>query len=161
MRSCPLAHCFSGNFFRMKGDLPFFRTRIDLGMKIIPAVLFVGLLIPAIYNAYYARWSDCILILVISLLQQILFISIFRSTHYTFEEDNLLCKSLIFKRRIPYNSMRKIEQNTSLYAGLKMSTAFRGIIIHYNKYDELFISPSESERFIALIQERNSLVEVK
>ena len=139
----------------MKSDLPFFRTRIDLGMKIIAGLLFLGMLIPAVYNAYHVNWPDCFILLTVLLLQQLLFWGIFRSTHYTFEQDTLLCRSLMFKRRISYESIRKIEQNTSLYAGLKMSTAFRGIIIHYNKYDELFISPAESERFLSLLKERN------
>ncbi len=139
----------------MKSDLPFFRTRIDLGMKIIPAVLFFGLLIPAVYNAYKDNWDDFFILLTVILLQQLLFLGVFRSTHYTFEPDTLLCRSLIFKRRIPYASIRKIEQHTSMYAGLKLSTSFRGILIHYNKYDELFISPAESDRFIALLKERN------
>jgi len=139
----------------MKSDLPFFRTRIDLGMKIIPVVFFLGMLIPAIYNAYKNNWSDCFIFLTVLVLQQLLFLGVFRSTHYTFEPETLLCRSLIFKRRIPYASIRKIEQHTSLYAGLKMSASFRGIIIHYNTYDELFISPAESDRFIALLKERN------
>jgi len=37
-----------------------------------------------------------------------------------------------------------------------MSTSFRGIVIHYNKYDELFISPVENDRFVALLKSRNS-----
>ena len=121
----------------------------------------MGMLIPAVYNAYHDNWSDFFILLTVLLLQQLLFWGIFRSTHYTFESDTLLCQSLMFKRRISYESIRKIEQNTSLYAGLKMSTAFRGIIIHYNKYDELFISPAESERFIEFILERNPSVVVK
>jgi hypothetical protein len=144
----------------MKSDLPFFRTRIDLGMKIIPALLFLGMLIPTVYNAYHDNWSDCFILLTVLLLQQLLFWGMFRSTHYTFETDTLLCRSLIFKRRISYKSIRKIEKNTSLYAGLKMSTAFRGIIIHYNKFDELFVSPTESERFISLLLEKNSVIAV-
>ncbi len=139
----------------MKSDLPFFRTRIDLGMKIIPVVFFLGILIPAIYNAYKNNWSDCFIFLTVLLLQQLLFLGVFRSTHYTFEPETLLCRSLIFKRRILYPTIREIEQHTSLYAGLKMSASFRGIIIHYNTYDELFISPEESDRFIALLKERN------
>ena len=144
----------------MKSDLPFFRTRIDLGMKIIPALLFLGMLIPTVYNAYHDNWSDCFILLTVLLLQQLLYWGMFRSTHYTFETDTLLCRSLIFKRRISYESIRKIEKNTSLYAGLKMSTAFRGIIIHYNKFDELFVSPTESERFISLLLEKNSVIAV-
>ena len=139
----------------MKSDLPFFRTRIDLGMKIIPVVFFLGMLIPAFYNAFKNNWSDCFIFLTVLVLQQLLFLGVFRSTHYTFEPETLLCRSLIFKRRIPYASIRKIEQHTSLYAGLKMSASFRGIIIHYTTYDELFISPEESDRFIALLKERN------
>lgn len=139
----------------MKSDLPFFRTRIDLRMKIIAGLLFFGMLAAVLYNLYLKNWEDSIVLFFVLILQQTLILGTIRTTHYIFEQDTLYCRSLIFKRRIPYESIRKIDQHTSLYAGLKMSTSFRGIIIHYNKFDELFISPAESERFITLLKERN------
>ncbi len=140
----------------MHTDFPFFRARVDLGIKIITGSLFVGMLAAVLYNIYFQNWSDAIILCCVLFLQQLLILGIMKTTHYTFEEDTLFCRSFIFKRRIPYSSIRKIEQHTSMYAGLKMSTSFRGIVIHYNKYDELFISPLENDRFVLLLKDRNS-----
>ncbi len=144
----------------MKSDLPFFRTHIDLGMKVITGLLFFGMLGAVLYNLYMENWSDSTILFFVLTLQQTLILGTIRTTHYTLEQDTLYCRSLVFKRRIPYASIRKIDQHTNLYAGLKMSTSFRGIIIHYNKFDELFISPAESARFIALLLERNEAIVV-
>jgi hypothetical protein len=35
-----------------------------------------------------------------------------------------------------------------------MSTAWKGIVVHYNKYDELLVSPEREEEFIQEIQHR-------
>jgi hypothetical protein len=71
-----------------------------------------------------------------------------KTTRYTFLEDHLLCQSMGFKKRIPYNALRKVEPANGFYAGWKMSTAWKCLIIHYNKYDELLISPQNEEMFI-------------
>jgi hypothetical protein len=126
----------------------FFKAEKDWKTALIPWVLLVILSIPFVYSAYQRFWSDCLILLVAILLQQSLFFALFRSTHYTLTSEELVCRSLIFKRRIPYTSIRKIEHSNNMYVGLKMSTAFRGLVIHYNTYDELFITPAEKDRFI-------------
>jgi hypothetical protein len=35
-----------------------------------------------------------------------------------------------------------------------MSTAWTGLVLHYNKYDELLVSPEREEEFIQEIQNR-------
>ena len=71
-----------------------------------------------------------------------------RTTNYTFKKDVLYCRSVIFHKSLPYSSIRKIEVGTKLYGGIKFSTSLRGLIIHYNKFDDLFISPENPELFI-------------
>ena len=71
-----------------------------------------------------------------------------KTTRYTFLDDHLLCQSLGFKKRIPYNALRKVEPANGFYAGWKMSTAWKSLVIHYNKYDELLVSPENEEMFI-------------
>lgn len=114
------------------------------------------MLAAVLYNIYFQHWTDAVILSIVLFFQLLLMIGTIKTTHYTFEADTLYCRSLIFKRRIPYTSIRKIEQHTSLYAGLKISTSFRGIVIHYNKYDELFISPEDDDRFVDLLKARNS-----
>lgn len=87
----------------------------------------------------------------------LLFISIFKTTYFRLDKDVLFCKSLIFTKKIFYSSIRKVEKQKGIYAGLKFSTAWRGLVIHYNKFDELLISPEDEEIFIEKLNERIEL----
>ncbi len=78
------------------------------------------------------------------------------TTRYTFLEDHLLCQSMGFKKRIYYNTFRKVTPASGLYAGWKMSTAWKCIVVHYNKYDELLISPENEAAFIELFEEKKA-----
>jgi len=79
-----------------------------------------------------------------------------KTTHYTFLEDHLLCQSMGFKKRIYYNSFNKVEAAKGLYAGWKMSTAWNCLILHYNKYDELLISPENESEFIEMFYQKKA-----
>ncbi len=79
-----------------------------------------------------------------------------KTTHYTFLEDHLLCQSMVFKKRIPYASFNKLEPSNGLYAGWKMSTAWNCLILRYNKYDELLISPKDETAFFKLFEEKKA-----
>ena len=76
------------------------------------------------------------------------------TTRYTFLEDHLLCQSMGLKKRIYYNTFRKETPASGLYAGWKMSTAWKCIVVHYNKYDELLISPENEAAFIELFEKK-------
>ena len=73
------------------------------------------------------------------------------------EKEELICKSLFFTKTIPYSEIRKVEKQVGFYAGIKFSTAWKGLIVHYNKYDELLISPEQEDEFIKQIQKRKSI----
>ena len=82
------------------------------------------------------------------------------TTHYTFENDSLICRSSFLKRDIPYSSITKIEQHKGLYAGWKFSLSSKGLLINCNKYDELYISPKDQDQFIRDLQEKNTAIKV-
>jgi hypothetical protein len=79
-----------------------------------------------------------------------------KTTHYTFLDDHLLCQSVGIKKRIYYETFKKIEPSNGLYAGWKMSTAWKCLVLHYNKYDELLISPAKEEEFIKMFEEKKA-----
>lgn len=79
-----------------------------------------------------------------------------KTTHYTFLEDHLLCQSMGFKKKIYYSTFHKIEASNGLYAGWKMSTAWNCLILRYNKYDELLISPKDETAFFKLFEEKKA-----
>ncbi|MBM3185628.1 MAG: PH domain-containing protein [Bacteroidetes bacterium] len=132
-----------------------FETKRDKTFPII--FLFVFILYSGIASYSIIAENDSSVIWPFSgvlLFLALLFYLIFKNTYFVFEENQLVCRSLFFKRIIPYSTIRKIEKQKGLYAGLKMSTAWKGLVIHYNKYDELLISPEREEEFILELESR-------
>ena len=132
-----------------------FRAKKDYTFLIV--FLFVLLLYSGISLFTIIYEDDCSVIwvfLIVLTLLALLFISIYKTTYFRLDQHNLFCKSLIFKKEIPYSSIKKVEKQQGIYAGVKFSTAWKGIIVHYNKYDELLISPENEEIFIVKIHER-------
>jgi hypothetical protein len=126
-----------------------FKTKVDWFYKSIIlfllAVFIVGVV--SIYqdeNTFEAVIFGLVFLLIISFLIAAIF-----TTHFTFESDHLLCKYSFWKHKIPYATIKKIERQESvLYGGWKMSTAVKGLIITYHRYDELLISPENEDEFI-------------
>jgi energy-coupling factor transporter transmembrane protein EcfT len=132
-----------------------FRAKKDYTFLIV--FLFVLLLYSGISLftiIYEDDYSVIWVFLIVLTFLALLFISIYKTTYFRLDQHNLFCKSLIFKKEIPYSSIRKVEKQQGIYAGVKFSTAWKGIIVHYDKYDELLISPENEEFFISKIQER-------
>ena len=132
-----------------------FRAKKDYTFLIV--FLFVLLLYSGISLftiIYEDDYSVIWVFLIVLTFLALLFISIYKTTYFRLDQHNLFCKSLVFKKEIPYSSIRKVEKQQGIYAGVKFSTAWKGIIVHYNKYDELLISPENEELFIAKIHER-------
>lgn len=77
------------------------------------------------------------------------------STTYTFQSESLLCKSGIIKKKIDYNSIRKVDSGNQFFVAWKLALAMKGIVIHYNKFDEIYISPQEKIKFLELLKEKN------
>ena len=98
--------------------------------------------------------------LVVLTLLSCLFIAIYKTTFFRLDENYLFCKSLIFTKKIPYSSIRKVEKQQGIYAGIKFSTAWKGLVVHYNKYDELLISPENEEIFLEKINEQMEAIRI-
>jgi len=118
-------------------------------------ILYTGIAVFSIIkeNDYSVIWPFSFVLFALI----ILFYLIIKTTYFVFEENQLICRSLFLKRSIPYSTIRKIEKQKGLYAGLKFSTAWKGLIVHYNKYDELLISPDQEELFLSELKKRISL----
>ena len=67
---------------------------------------------------------------------------------------------LFFKKQIPIQTIRKIERANGLYVGWKMNTSWKCLIVHYNKYDELLISPEKESEFIREITRLNTTISI-
>ncbi|MEN9702095.1 MAG: Bacterial domain [Bacteroidota bacterium] len=135
-----------------------FQAKKDRFRWVITA--FVFCIYSVVAALIYFIEKDISAIFGLGLVWSLLFILIIwiipNTTKYTFLDDHLLCQSVGFKKRIPYNAFKKLEPSNGLYAGWKMSTAWKCLILHYNKYDELLISPANEEEFISLFNEKKA-----
>jgi hypothetical protein len=63
-------------------------------------------------------------------------------------------------RPIEYSEIKKVTTNTTLFVGLKLSLSIKGIVVHYGKYEAIFISPQEQEKFLEMLKEKNPTISI-
>lgn len=64
------------------------------------------------------------------------------------------------KGKLEINNIKEITANTTLWAGFKPALDFKGIIIKYNKYDEIYFSPKDNTAFINHLLKINPEIKV-
>jgi uncharacterized membrane protein YdbT with pleckstrin-like domain len=138
-----------------------FNTKRDFSFLII--FLFVFSLYSGIALYSILIENDYTVLIPFSLILVFLamsFLSILNTTYFILDHDKLICKCLFFKREIPYSNIRKVEKQTGIYAGIKFSTAWRGLVVYYNKYDDLLISPEKELEFMHEIQKKCPTIQI-
>ena len=103
-----------------------------------------------------------ILISIFHLVFIIFFITILFTTNYTIQNEELLCKSSVFRSRIKIKNIRKIQYHKGIIVPVtwKLGLSHIGIIITYNKYDDIYISPENREEFINDLLKINPNIEI-
>lgn len=78
-------------------------------------------------------------------------------THYTVDAKNLFWKSGPFKGTIGINSIKKIEFHKGIVIPViwKPALSHIGLIITYNNYDDIYISPENREEFVQRLTKIN------
>ena len=117
-------------------------------------VLIVYALVGTLVYVGGGSWVELWGLLAVWLALGMFFLAILKTTYYTITETQLVCHFLGFKKRIALDQIRKIEPQRGLYAGLKLSTAWKGIVVHYGKWDDILISPADETAFIQEIKQR-------
>jgi len=92
-----------------------------------------------------------------SVVAIVIFIS--KTTQYIIKKNQLIVKSLwIVNQRIDVSKIRKIAKTNSILSSPALS--LDRISIHYNKFDEVYISPLEKQDFINDLLEINPNIEL-
>jgi hypothetical protein len=83
-------------------------------------------------------------------------------TKYNIIEDILYYYSGPFRGKININSIRKIEHHSGLIVPVTYKPALdtKGLIIHYNSFDDIYISPKKQEIFIQELLKINPNIKV-
>lgn len=138
-----------------------FRTRTD--------ALFNGLMIFSIAICVIPMWPlirsgisgiEAIIALVILAATTLMMIAFYTHTYYRIDGDELRWRSSILFGKFSVSSIHKVAVNQTLWVGTRPATARNGVIIYYNKYDEIYFSPSDNEAFVAALLEINPEIKV-
>lgn len=86
-----------------------------------------------------------------------------KSNCYIIKGENLILKSAFIKKIIPIKSIREIEKYNGFLPPtlLKLGLNHKGIVIRYNKYDDIYISPKELSSFIKELNKINPEILIK
>lgn len=83
------------------------------------------------------------------------------TTSYWIEKDKFYYKSLFLKGQIAIQEIRKIEVNASSWNSNKPATSNKnGMLIYYQKFEEVFISPADNEIVCQALLAINSDIEI-
>jgi len=70
------------------------------------------------------------------------------STYYLIDATHVHYRCGPFRGKIVIDTIREVELDTTMWSGLRPALAQKGIVIKYNKYDEIYFSPDTNESFI-------------
>lgn len=83
-----------------------------------------------------------------------------KTTQYIINENQLIVKSTwIVNERIDISKITKVEKSNSILSSPALS--LDRLLVRYNKYDEVIISPKEKKEFIDELLKNNPTIEIK
>ena len=89
-----------------------------------------------------------------------LLIWIYVDTSYKIENDKFKYHSAFLRGEIEISKIREIAQGKTLYSGIKPALATNGIIIRYEKYNEIYVAPENNDILIADLLKLNASIVV-
>ncbi len=90
----------------------------------------------------------------------ILIFWIYFDTFYKIENNKLIYRSGFLRGKIEIQSIKQIIKGKTMWIGTKPALARRGLIIKFNKYDEIYIAPENNNEMIADLLKVNSEIKI-
>ncbi len=123
---------------------------------LLTAVIGTGIFLDSLLDFSENPFLFLLLISPIGLLLWIYF-----DTYYQLDHNTLKYKSGFIKGRIDVSQIREIRIGVTHWVGLKPALAKNGLLICYNKYDEIYIAPEDNHDLVADLLSVNGKIMVK
>lgn len=75
----------------------------------------------------------------------ILILWIYFDTFYKIENNVLIYRSGFLRGKIEITHIKEIQKGKTMWSGVKPALASNGLIIKFNKYDEIYIAPENND----------------
>lgn len=81
-------------------------------------------------------------------------------TGYRIDASHLYFACGPFRGKIALANITLLTCGETMWAGYRPALARKGIVVRYNRWDEIYISPKDQEAFVAGLVERNPKIAV-
>lgn len=127
----------------------------------IKVMLVLSVLLPVVIlfiSAY--KLLEKPLAIAFTLLPACFFAWIYLGTKYIIDDTHLYYQSALIKGKIDIRCIREIVKGKTAWSGIRPATAFNGLVVKFNSYDEIYISPEEEIQFIEMLRQINGNIKV-
>ncbi len=139
--------------FNSRKDLLFSVIIFGFGAFLI-ATSIVGII--TLRSTQYPFWTLIPIFVVIGLLFWMYF-----GTNYELSKENeFIYRSGPFNGKIEIEKITEIVKGKTLWVGFRPATARNGLIVKYDKFEEIYISPKTNESFVEKILEFNKNIKI-
>ena len=85
---------------------------------------------------------------------------IYFDTFYQIEKNDLIYRSGFLRGKVEIQNIRGILKGKTMWSGIKPALARNGLIIKFNKYDEIYIAPEDNDKLISDLLKLNPGIEI-
>ena len=138
-----------------------YKTRKDLLFKTVftaTVLICIGAILPSLVNDSI-KGNSLLLAIGINALSIIFLGLIYFNTYYTLSNQFLKYKSGPFGGKVKIDKITCVDFGKTQWVGLRRyGLAQKGLIIYFNNYDDLYISPERQEQFIEQLLSYNDKI---
>lgn len=131
------------------------------GWLIVATILFL-IVLPIVLYLFEDENPDLLTFLLVYSVPMGLLFWMYFDTSYQIVNEKLYYRCAFFKGEIEIATIKELEVGATMYVGLKPALAFKGIIIKYGKYDDIYVAPENNDELTNdLLTINPSIVEKK
>ena len=90
----------------------------------------------------------------------ILIFWIYFDTYYKIVNNELIYRSGFLRGKVEIPTIKEILKGKTMWSGIKPALAKNGLIIKFNKYDEIYIAPESNNELISDLLKLNSEIKI-
>jgi hypothetical protein len=84
----------------------------------------------------------------------------FETKYAIIEGSTLRYRSGPLHGEIDIQSITRVKLKERLWSGLRPALGLHGLVVYYNKWDEIYLSPAQKQEFVKALQEVNPSIVV-
>ena len=128
---------------------------------LIHTLLSIASSIPLIILILMMRKQNLnVLTILISLIPLALFSWIYFDTGYKILNGKLIYRSAFLRGSIVISQIQEIAIGKTMWVGIKPAMAQKGLIIRFNRYEEIYIAPENNQILLSDLVELNKAIKV-